>query len=157
MSPASYLTAPPRVAASMIAPPGIERCRRYDARHAASGLVFARILRGRAHRLRCLRNRARAPHVARCTGALRRGRARARPHLARRRTRGGARGLAVREQRAALARGRAAPAVDRPARDPERRREPGTRDARPAPPPPPQMTRVAAIDLGTNATRLLIA
>src|SRR5262249_17665806 len=153
----SYLTAPPRVAASMIALPSVERRGRYDARNAAPGLVFARVLPRRTHRLRCVRNGSRAAYVAGCAGALRRGRARAGSHLARRGTGGGARGLAVGEQRAAHARGRAAAALDRTARDPPRRREPGARDARPAPPLPAQMTRVAAIDLGTNATRLLIA
>src|SRR4051794_31967581 len=157
MSPASYLTAPPRVAASMIAPHGSGRRRRYDGRRAASDLDFAVFLRRRARRLQRLRRRPRPSHVAGGAGALGRRGGGARPRLAGRGRGGGARGRALRRERAARGRRRAPPAFTRTAHAPPRRGDAGARDARPAPRAPAEMTRVAAIDLGTNATRLLVA
>src|SRR5262245_60895454 len=157
MRPASYLTAPPRVAAKIIAPLGSGYTVVTMARSAGSDLDFAAFLPGRGHRHGRRGGRARAAHPAGGTGAVCRGHPRGRTHLARSRGGRATGGRALGGERGAHGRRRAAPALPRAAADPPRRRRAGAQDARLPPRAASEMTRVAAIDLGTNATRLLVA
>src|SRR5262245_3186802 len=149
MSPASYLTAPPRVAGAIIAPSlrsprGLDDLRRADRR-------LSRARRGqRAPRSPLPRDVALLQAVQPPPGALRR-RA-GRRHRARRRFRRAGR-------RHGAPRGIARPAerLSHPARSAPRGARRGERDLRPPHRGRPAEVRVAAVDLGTNTTRLLVA
>src|SRR5260221_884040 len=157
MSPASYLTAPPRDAALIVAPSGCKD-RRYDARNGASHLDFAAVSGRRDGRLDRLRGHARATCLARLQALLaddpggdRRGARDSRGSRAARRC--------VRRRHGEVDCGARAPgAVAGRARRHSGRRGRGSLLAgRASGRGAAQMMRVAAIDLGTNATRLLVA
>ena len=149
MSPASYLTAPPRVAASIVAP--ALPCSR-------GTLASAGVSAGRDDRLACLRGDPRLAalaHVQAHLGARRRsGRA----------GHGQGRGGRAQGDRAERGTERLAAAVahlqarspSSPCCAPRTRRAAASFSSR-ARRGAAQVTRVAAIDLGTNATRLLVA
>src|SRR5437899_1482292 len=157
MSPASYLTAPPRDAASIVAPSG-RKVRGYDGRNGASHLDFLAVSGRRGRRIDSRRRDPRAADLARLQALLAH-------HLVRDRRRPRVVGDDRGARRAAR---REVGAADRSARPPRAvagraRGDPGSGVGRAVVAvlvprsSAAQVTRVAAIDLGTNATRLLVA
>src|SRR5579875_1710434 len=150
MSPASYLTAPPRVAARIVAPSlrspdvGLGRLGRSDRRGGGRGGRARLRRRARAAGLAGLQARAPAP-LPRARHAPHDGRA---PGRERRRRDGHTRAAGQR---------RAASPLARAARGAARGGRRGARHRRPLHRGHAAQVIVAAIDLGTNTTRLLVA
>src|SRR5690349_20238597 len=161
MSPASYLTAPPRVAANSVAPSTRKssvsepplRCA-----HRAPDLALTALPRRRTGGLRDVPRAARARALADHEGRRRCVRRRARRRRAVGRGGGCARCEARPAEPAPAGGPRAARGLTGAARRPERRGRRGrSRAAGRQPLGASQVIRVAAVDLGTNSTRLLVA